>query len=243
VVRLVGPLLVRGAADLGRAGVDRGDRVGRGQPPRDSIDGVASELGARDVDVYVRKEPKPDAPAALRVQPGDPPAVVVGARLVGLGGRALRFVAARAIRLATTHLDIVLADGPAEAGALLGGVVRQFVPEYKHPELREEMLEIEAARVARVLSRKVKQEVMPFAIESAGAFDLSALHEAVRDGANAVGLLAAGDLPAALGVVLATRAPAAGKPTIEAIAAEPEALALLRFALSDDYDAMAQAME
>jgi hypothetical protein len=81
---------------------------------------------------------------------------------------------------------------------------------------------------------------MPFAIESAGAFDLAALHAAVRDGANAAGLLASGDLAASLAVVLAT---AGQKSTLEANAAHPEGLALLRFALSDDYDEMARAME
>jgi hypothetical protein len=177
------------------------------------------------------------------VEPGAPPAVVIGAGVVDLGPGAVRFAAARAVRLVTTHLDVVLAASPADAGALLGGVVRQFVPEYKHPEVREEMIEIEAERFGKLLSRKVKQEVLPFAIESAGAFDLGALHAAVRDGANAVGLLHSGDLPAALGVVLGTHRSGHGPTTLQAIATEPEALALLRFALSDDYDAMAQAME
>ena len=48
---------------------------------------------------------------------------------------------------------------------------------------------------------------MPFAVESAGPFDLEGLHAAVRDGANAAGLLASGDLPAALSVVLAAPGP------------------------------------
>ncbi len=59
------------------------------------------------------------------------------------------------------------------------------------------------ARAERAIPRKLKPQVMPFAVESAGAFDLGALYAAVRDGANAVGLLAAGDLPAALSVILA----------------------------------------
>jgi hypothetical protein len=243
VFRLMGPLLVRGAADLARAGVDRSNRVGRGQSPRDVVDAVAVELGVRDVDVYVKSPRKEGDPSPLLVEPGAPPAVIVGARIVGLGPHALRFAAARALRLVATHLDLVLAEQPGEAGALLGGVVRQFVAEYRHPEIREEVLEIETQRVAKVLSRKVRQEVMPFAIESAGAFDLGALHDAVRDGANAVGLLASGDLPSALAVVLATGGAGPGAAGPEAIAAHPEALALLRFALSDDYDAMAQAME
>ena len=84
-------------------------------------------------------------------------------------------------------------------------------------------------------------------MECAGTFDLAALHAAVRDGANAAGLLAADDLPAALAVVLAASAglaPTADRPlTLSPVVAHPEALALLRFAVSDDYDELAQAME
>ena len=241
VFRLVGPLLAKGAADLARHGVSRGDRLSRGQAARDAVEGVAVELGAPDVEVYVRS-PSPRAAelGSVRVEPGDRAAVILGAELPALGGHALRFAAARAMRLVATHLDLVLASPPADAGALLGGVIRQFVPDFRHPEIRDELLAIEAERVAKLLPRKLKPDVMPFAVESAGAFDVAAVHAAVRDGANATGLLACGDLPAALAALLAgsgrTLAPAD-------LAGHPEALALLRFALSDDYDDLAQAME
>ncbi|HVU51765.1 MAG TPA: hypothetical protein VHL80_13810, partial [Polyangia bacterium] len=210
---------------------------------RDVVEGVAVELGAPDVEVYVRA-PSPRAagvePGGVRVEPGDRAAVLLAAELPALGGHALRFAAARAMRLVATHLDLVLAASPAEAGALLGGVIRQFVPDFRHPAVRDELLAFEADRIGKLLPRKLKPEVMPFAVESAGAFDVDALHAAVRDGANAAGLLACGDLPAGLAALLAgsgrTLAPAD-------LAAHPEALALLRFALSDDYDDLAEAME
>jgi hypothetical protein len=55
-----------------------------------------------------------------------------------------------------------------------------------------------------------------------------------------VGLLACGDLPAALAALVAGsgRTLAPGD-----LAQHAEALALLRFALSDDYDELAQTME
>jgi len=81
---------------------------------------------------------------------------------------------------------------------------------------------------------------MPFAVESAGGFDLEALRGAVRDGANAAGLLASGSLAAAVAVVLA----AAGRPlTLADLGASAEALALVDFALSDGYDDLCHAME
>jgi hypothetical protein len=241
VFRLVGPLLAKGPADLARHGLGRGDRLGRGQPMRDVTDGVGVELGVADVDVFVRPaKPNGAGVVPVRVEPGDRPALVVGAEVLELGGHALRFAAARGLRLVATHLDLVLAGTPEQGGALLGGVIRQFVPEFRHAEVRDSLLAVEADRVAKLMPRKLKGEVMPFAVESAGAFSLEALHAAVRDGANAAGLLACGDLAAALAVVVAgsgrTLAPAD-------LATHAEALALLRFALSDDYDEMAEAME
>ncbi len=243
VFRLVGSLLAKGAADLARHGVTRAERLGRGHEARDVFDGVTAELGLSDVDVFVRVRAARQSAAPLRgvrVEPGERAAVILGPELPALGGRALRFAAARALRLVATHLDLVLAASPAEAGALVGGVVRQFVPEYRHPGVRDELLAFESERVAKLLPRKLKQEVMPFAIESAGAFDLDGLHAAVRDGANAFGLLACGDLPAALAVLLAGSGLTLAPPDL---VRDAEALALLRFALSDDHDELATSME
>ncbi|HVZ75493.1 MAG TPA: hypothetical protein VHJ20_24135, partial [Polyangia bacterium] len=243
VFRLIGSVLTRGPADLARHGLTRAERLQRGHEARDVFDGVAAELGVPDLDVFVRAQPARASAAALRgvrIEPGERPAIILGPEVATLGGRALRFAAARALRLVATHLDLVLALTPGEAGALLGGVVRQFVPDFRHPAVRDALLDVEAGRVAKLLPRKLKPELMPFAIESAGTFDLDAMHAAVRDGANAFGLLACGDLPAALAVVLAgtglTLAPAD-------LARDPEALALLRFALSDDHDELAASME
>jgi hypothetical protein len=105
-------------------------------------------------------------------------------------------------------------------------------------------------RAERVVPRKLKPALVPFAVESAGAFDLPALYAATRDSANAVGLLAAADLPAALSVILELGGtilapPGRGGPglTLAAIGANPEAMSLLRFAVSDDYDHLSRELE
>jgi hypothetical protein len=179
----------------------------------------------------------------LRVEPGGPAAVIIGAPIVRLGPAAVRFAAARTLRLAGTHLDAILTVPPEEAAALLVAIIRQFVPDYLHPGVRDALVEADAARVARLLPRKVKPQAQGFAIESAGPFDIAALHAAVRDGANATGLLASGDLPAALAVILATAGIRDQALTLSPIVAHPEALALLRFAVSDAYDELAAALE
>lgn len=252
IMRLVGPSLRATGPELihqlSRHGISRSDRIGRNEPPRPLFDAMAATVGAGDFDLYIKAPAGRAAPVPVRVEPGSPAAVIIGAPIVDFGPAALRFAAARTLRLVATNLDLLLAVPPEEGAALVVGIIRQFVPDYQHPDVRDVLVEPEAARAARLMPRRLRSQVMPFAIESAGRFDPAALHAAVRDGANAVGLLACGDLPAALTVVLATaglRASATSDASLalSPIVAHPEALALLRFAVSDDYDDLALAME
>ena len=248
IMRLVGPHLRPSGGELAqhlaRHGVARADRVGRGQGPRPVFDGVGAELGAGEFDLFIRTATPPaSGPVALRAEPGSPAAVIVGAPIVALGTAAVRFAAARALRLAATNLDAILAVPPEEAAALLVGIIRQFVPDFLHPAVRDALVDTEAARAARLIPRKIKPAAAPFAIESAGPFDVAALHAAVRDGANATGLLASADLPAALSVILAVSGMHDQPLALSPIVANPEARALLRFAVSDAYDDLAAAME
>jgi hypothetical protein len=254
LLRQLGPLLRPSGQELtqrlARHGVSKADRRTRGTPPRPLFDAVAAELGVGDFELYVKTVPTSAGPIPLRAEPGSPPAIIIGAPLEELGPAAMRFAAARTLRLTSTNLDAILAVPPEEAGALLVGIIRQFVPDYAHAEVRESLIAPEVARAERAIPRKLKPQVMPFAVESAGAFDLAALYTATRDAANAVGLLAAADLPAALSVILEISGtilapPGAGGPglTLAAIAANPEAMALLQFAVSDELDDLARELE
>jgi hypothetical protein len=254
LLRQLGPLLRPSGQELAqrlaRHGVTRGDRRTRGTAPRPLFDAVAAELGVGDFELYVKTAAAAAGPIPLRVEPGNPPALIIGAAIEELGPNAMRFAAARALRLTATHLDAILAVPEAEAGALLVGIIRQFVPDYRHAGVREELVAPEAARAERAIPRKLRPGLMPFAVESAGPFDLPGLYAAARDGANAVGLLAAADLPAALSVILelagtiVTPAPAGGPGlSLAAIGANPEAMNLLRFAVSDDHDDLARELE
>ena len=240
IFRILGEPLAKAVGDLKRYDLSRGDKVARGQGPREIVDAIAAEMGLKDVDVYVKPARAASEPSWLAVEPGEPPTLILGASILTLGPHAIRFAAARGLRLAATHLDLVLRDTPSQTGALIGGIVRQFVSDYRHPDVPADMMNAGSATIARVLSRRARQEVMPFAMESAGALDLGALHEAVRDGADQVGLLASAHLPSALSVVLAV----GGRPlTLANIAASPEAMALLDFALSDGYDEICRDLE
>jgi hypothetical protein len=173
IMRLVGPHLRPSGGELAqhlaRHGVARADRVGRGQGPRPVFDGVGAELGAGEFDLFIRTATPPaSGPIALRAEPGSPAAIIVGAPIVALGTAAVRFAAARALRLTATNLDAILAVPPEEAAALLVGIIRQFVPDFLHPAVRDALVDAEAARAARLIPRKIKPAAAPFAIESAG---------------------------------------------------------------------------
>jgi tetratricopeptide repeat protein len=256
LMRQLGPLLRASGPELAQRlderGVTRADRRTRSAAPRPLFDAVADELGVADFELYVKTVSPTAGPVPLRAEPTSPPVIIIGSRIEQLGPGALRFAAARALRLVSTNLDAILAGSPEEAGALLVGIIRQFVPDYEHKGVRDSLIDFEMSRAERAIPRKLKPQVMPFAVESAGAFDLAALYEATRDAANAVGLLAAGDLPAALAVILAisgtglaARGTATGGSglTLEALGANPEAMALLQFAVSDEFDELARELE
>ncbi|HXI55887.1 MAG TPA: tetratricopeptide repeat protein [Polyangia bacterium] len=244
IFRLLGPVLVKGPPDLKQHNLSRGERVGRGHPVRQLVDPIAAQLGVTEFDLYV-KRPSPSSLGSppLMAEPGTPPTVVVGAEIVNLGPGAVRFAAGRSLRLAATHLDLVLRYPPEQSGAMVAGVVRQFVGDYHHPQVADADAAAAEARVSRLLPRKLRQEIMHFALESARGFDLAALVAAVRDGANVIGLLAGADLPAALAAILASRGGGRPSLSLEAIAADEETLALLSFALSDLHTDLARAME
>ena len=238
VFRLVGDAISKASrVDLKqRYGVGKGDRLSRGQPPRDVLDPIAGELGVREYDVYAIMA----EPAALVVEPGDPPSIILGARVMALGAAATRFVGARALRVIASHLDAPARATIAELGVMLAGVVRQFVPDYVHPDVDPRAAAAETARMSKAIPRALKPQVAPFAVECTAHVNLHEAHAALREAANRVGLLACGDLPASLAVILA----AAGKQfSAESLRANPEALALLRFALSDDHDDLCRALD
>jgi tetratricopeptide (TPR) repeat protein len=245
--RLLAPVLWEGKTDVSRHGVDRGDRVPSGRPPRDIFDVVAAELAAGPFDLYVARGRDGVHRVPLAVEPGKPPAIIIGAELIKMGNPALRFAAGRALRLTSTHLDVALAGDRTDLGAWLTAVVRQFVSDYRHPDVPQEVTAARAARVARLMPRKLRQEIMPFAMESSGALDLDALIGGIRDGANRVGLLASGSLGAALRVLQATSSVVGQSGGTRARLSElfdnAEAKALLVFALSDEYDDLVKALE
>src|SRR5213075_1008059 len=118
--------------------------------------------------------------------------------------------------------------------------IRQFMPRYERDEVPPALEASVTARMAKVVPKKLKQEITPFALEASGQLDVSAVWSGIRDGANRVGLLATGRLDVALKVVFALAGQAI---TPESLSSNPEARALIAFALSDEYDDLVRMLE
>ena|GEM_PF-2382078 len=224
--------------ELARFHVDRSHRVPEGRAPREIFEAIAAELGVGPFELYLA--PGDGGGATLTTLPGRPPVVVLGVALVKLGPDALRFAAARTLRLAAAYLEAAVVGTPVELAAWLLGVIRQFVPGYQRDDVPPALEASATARMAKLITKKSKPELTPFALEASGVLDVPALWSGIRDGANRVGLLAAGRLDAALQVVFALSDRAV---TPQGLASNPEARALIAFALSDEYDDLVRRLE
>jgi hypothetical protein len=238
ILRVLGPGLAHAnRPDLRRWQVTRSARQRPGSAARAEFESVAADLGVRDFELYVSDSD----PRALAVEPADPPVIVVGAGLLKQGRVAARFAAGWCMRLIDTHFDLLLEHSPMEAAALMAGVVRRFLPDYQYPELDDNALASAEARVARGMGKTRRGELHPFANEIAGSFSPNGLFLDAQETAARAGLLACGDLAGALDLIAA----AAGRPAAslgEALEI-PVAQRLLDFALSEDHEELAQALD
>jgi hypothetical protein len=107
-----------------------------------------------------------------------------------------------------------------------------------HHQVPERIAAAETARLGKLLTRAQKQEISPFVLECATPFDLPALHAALLESGDRVGLLACGDLAAALRVVLGGGAVEAAR-----VRAQPAAVRLIQFALSAEHADLVRALE
>jgi hypothetical protein len=233
VMRLLGPALTRSIKpDVKRFQVGRTERQPRGSQVRTELDEVARELGVRDFDAYVTMR----LAGALAIEPGEPPALILGAGIAAQGGPALRFAGAYCMRLIDTHFALLLREGPIEAAAFMAGLVKQFVPEYRAAKVPELAVEAASARISRALNRSLRAELAPLAAQLSGAHAPEALFTSLQEAGARAGLLACGDIAVALDVL----AVFSGRPDLgmPALLEQPLIAHLVDFALSDDYDVL-----
>src|SRR5207245_1824091 len=157
---------------------------------RDVASAIASDLRLGELDVYLSTA----APEVLAIELGEPPSLVIGERLVaGAHEKELRFLVGRQLKMLQARLAVPLRLGADELGVLVGGLVRQCVPDSQPAGFSESQVASEAARLQRIVPRKLHQELSPFALECAAPdLDLRGLAVALVHSANRAGLLASG---------------------------------------------------
>ncbi|MEO6955090.1 MAG: hypothetical protein ABI321_25040 [Polyangia bacterium] len=214
------PLTKSMRADVRNLGLSRSDRLPKsGHAVRDVANRIAADLGLRDLDVYV--SPALTTTAVLELT--DPLSLCIGQGLLdGAHELELRFLFARYFKLAQLGLAVPLRLDPQALAALVAGVVRQFVPDFQPAGIDATLISAEAARITKLLPKKLLGELHAFALECATpSFDLLAISAGLAAAADRAGLLACG-------------APGPALTMLERMGAADAARALAIFAIGDE---------
>jgi hypothetical protein len=207
-------------ADLKRLGVGKNEKLPtRGHAVRDIANRMATDLGLRDFDLYVA----PQHPQALMVELTEPLSVVIGSKLLeGAHEQEVRFYLGRALKMMQAHLALPMRLSAEDLGVLVGAIVRQFVPDFVPAGFDEKLVAAEAARLSKLIPKKMQGELFPFAMECASpSLDLKQIAPALLDTANRAGLLACGLMGPSL-------------TALKRLGDEAQVRALLRFAMGDE---------
>ena len=218
------------SADPKRFGVGRGDRLKRGRHPVANLAReMATELGLRGVDVYVSSA----ALGAAIAVPTDPISIVLGSRFASLDRAAeLTFALGRGLALGQLGLALVDIMTPDDLDLLIGGIIRQFAPEYQGFGQTEEQLAGEQHRLRRLFSSSLSGELRHHALALTGLrLEPGSLHSAFRQVGLRAGLVATTNAAGALAATLRI----GGYSTIQEAGDDPEVAELLRFSTSEEH--------
>ena len=205
----------------------RSDKLpSRGHAVRDLANRIAGDLAIRDFDLYVTNA----IPNALLLEFTEPVSIVIGAKLLeGAHEHEVRFFLGRALKMAQAHMTLPMRLAGDALGVLTAAIVRQFVPDFKAHNLEEKVVASEAARVAKVIPRKMHAELLPFALECASeSLDLLTIAPALIETGNRAGLITVGAVPAAM-------------TALKRLGDEPQLRALLRYSVSDEFGELRRA--
>ena len=228
--------IIRGnlkAHDLGRS-----DRLTSAKHPVRQIgDMLARDMGVSRYEIYICKS----KPRILMVENMDPPVIVIGEKLLeGAQKVEITFLLGRSMWLIRKSLVLparLVAD-PERLELLVAGIVRQYRSDFHPPKLTKAKLSEITKQVKGAIPRKLKQELMPFALECSGptvkvrSLGLETIHSA-----NRAGLLACRSIRGAisgLAKMYSQQIPEHdSKAIVDALRGNPEVEELLRFAISD----------
>lgn len=210
------------------------DKIGAAEEPRLAwIETAAAALGIPELKLALARGPDPTDTTVMIIE-GNDPALLVGRGALAAGA-PIRFHVGRALGLlhaqgaALERLQPAQIDRVFEAAALAGGAPR------RDPGAPSEQAAQRAKQLARSMSRKeLKALELDASRSDFETIDATAFRSAVLQTADRTGLLFAGDLAVAVRIICS----ASGALDQQILAADPRALHLVRFALSEEYLAL-----
>jgi hypothetical protein len=219
-------------------GATRRDKVVKIDHPLRRIgDLLARDYGINGYEAYILKS----KPTALIVENTDPPAVLIGKGLLHEAtDEEIQFLMGRSLWIIQRSMILPACLRSSELELLVAGIVRQYNPEFQTDNADEKALLNTTKKVNRAIPRKLRQELMPFALECSGSSAMMrSLGASVIHSANRAGLLVSRSIIAALTVLrkMAGHAQSTWDPDvlIRSLEDSTEAAELLRFAVSDDH--------
>lgn len=226
-------------------GVGRSDRVANIDHPLRRIgDSLAKDFGVETYELYAL----PSKPNALVVENTDPPSILIGKALFNDATKEeLTFLMARSMWLIAKSMVLPAKLRPQELALLVSAIVRQYNPEFDPGQTETKALQDATRKIARAIPRKLRQELMPFALECSGNSDeLKALGSAVIHSANRAGLIASrsiyGALTALCKLAGTAQPPQDASRRVALLHGNIEAEELMRFSVSDAYFAIRRGM-
>ena len=187
------------------------------------------------------------APMACMPITGDPPTLVVGSDLHERSTAEERFfLFARALKVASSHMAPALRARPEELDTVLLALLHGHDPSRGEGPEPEQLHQLRK-RLTKAVSRRSRDELESLVLELQAhrAFSTRIVPFAVSSLGDRAALVLTGDVPSAVDALLKIaghQVPAHAAGRLPAIAETPEALALLRFAISDThFEARAQA--
>lgn len=234
---LAEPFVREFGGNLRDHGVTRSDRIQDADHPlRRTGDAIARDVGVSTYDLYLARS----NPALLVVENTSPPSILVGSALIeGSTEEELQFIMGRCLWMIRKSMILPSRLLPADLEILVAGVVRQYAPDFQPVEADLRMIQDATRRVAKTIPRKLRQELMPFALECSGQnVDLRSLGGAVVHTANRAGLLASRSIHAALSVlrrIAGRQAPRSTSERVRSLRGNTEAEELIQFTVSDSH--------
>lgn len=220
--------------DLQAYGVGRADRLrARDSHVVEHVQDVANALGFGEVDVYVSAK----LPYAMIAEPASPWSVIMGQRIAEADGKAVRFAAGAALKLAQVGLAIPARLDAEALGHLMVALMRCFQPEFPSShELDDEAIAMQVQKLRRLIPANLQTELRPLALAVGGAtFSYQQLRIDLQIAGLRAGLVASGSLIAGLKLL-------AGRKDIDVLRylRDREAQQFIGFAIGEDHASIAR---